>query len=52
MTTAETHGLVGIMSIPTLVVFEPSGSEAERHVGPLAPRALTHVLDQLPRTSS
>jgi thioredoxin 1 len=46
----RTTALVGIMSIPTLVVFEPSGSEARRHVGALPARALGQLLAQLPQT--
>lgn len=41
--------LLGIMSIPTLVVFEPGGSEAAGHVGALTPRALDQVVAQLPQ---
>ncbi|MGH9244872.1 MAG: thioredoxin family protein [Acidimicrobiales bacterium] len=44
-----TARLLGIMSIPTLVVFEPGGSEAARHVGALTPRALEQLLAQLPQ---
>jgi thioredoxin 1 len=46
----RTTGLVGIMTIPTLVVFEPSGSEATRHVDGLPARALGRLLAELPRT--
>jgi len=46
----RTTALVGIMSIPTLVVFEPSGSEARRHVGALPARTLGQLLAQLPQT--
>ncbi|MGH9290339.1 MAG: thioredoxin family protein [Acidimicrobiales bacterium] len=46
----HTASLLGVMSVPTLVVFEPSGSEAARHVGALTPRALDRVLSQLPHT--
>ena len=45
----RTTTLLGIMSIPTLVVFDPSGSEASRHVGALPARALGQLLAELPR---
>ena len=46
----RTTALVGIVSVPTLVVFEPSGSEVTRHVGALPARALGQLLAELPRT--
>ncbi len=46
----RTTALLGITSIPTLVVFEPSGSELRRHVGVLPPRALDQLLAELPPT--
>ena len=46
----STTALLGIMSIPTLVVFEPSGSEARRHVGGLPARALGQLLAELSQT--
>jgi hypothetical protein len=45
----RTTTLPGIMSIPTLVVFDPSGSKASRHIGALPARALGQLLAQLPR---
>ena len=44
----RTASLLGIMSIPTLVVFDPEGNEAFRHAGVLPPRALDQLLAQLP----
>jgi thioredoxin-like negative regulator of GroEL len=45
----RTTALLGIKSIPTRVVFAPSGSEASRHVGVLPARALGQLLAELPR---
>jgi len=46
----RTAALLGIMSVPTLMVFDPGGNEASRHVGALPARALGQLLAQLPRT--
>lgn len=43
----KTASLLGIMSIPTLVVFGPDGSEVGRHVGTLSQLSLERLVDQL-----
>lgn len=43
----KTASLVGVRSIPTLVVFGPDGSEVGRHVGILSQRALEQLTARL-----
>jgi thioredoxin len=44
----RTASLLGVTSIPTLVVFGPDGSEVTRHAGMLTPRALEQLSRDLP----
>lgn len=46
----KTAALLGIMSIPTLVVFGPDGSEVGRHVGTLSQGLLEQIVARLPTT--
>lgn len=46
----KTAALLGITSIPTLVVFGPDGSEVGRHVGVVSRGSLEQIVARLPTT--
>lgn len=48
----RTSELLGIQSIPTLVVFGPDGSEVERRIGALPPPAFMQLVTDVARTAA
>lgn len=45
----RTAGLLQIRSVPTVIVFEPGGSEAGRFPGPLSRQQLERIADEVLR---